>query len=239
MSRRACLLAAALWWPVMAFADAPLLAQPAGSGDVPATSWQVLGLPQQASSATRFSVVTLDGERVLRVEAQAGYGNLVHPLPGHPSARHLRWRWRVDRSNPAADLRRRDADDNPLKVCALFDLPIEAVPFVERQLLRLARLRTGQKLPAASVCYVWDAQLPAGTVLDNIYSRRVRMIVLRGAEAGLRSWHAEQRDVRADFLRLFADEASTVPPLLGIGIAGDADNTLGHSVGHIGGITLD
>ncbi len=220
-------------------AAAPVLVQPAGAADTPAAPWQLLGLPQQGLPATRYSVVALDGQRVLRVDAQGSYGNLVHPIARGTEARQLAWRWRLDEPNPAADLRRKDGDDSPLKVCALFDLPTDAVPFLERQVLRIARLRTGEALPAASVCYVWDARLAPGTVLDNAYSRRVRMVVLRGPEAGLRSWQAERRDVAADFLRLFGDEAQTVPPLLGIAITGDADNTRARSLGYVGSITLD
>ena len=32
------------------------------------------------------------GQRVLRVEAQASYGNLVHPVLENPNAQRLRWR---------------------------------------------------------------------------------------------------------------------------------------------------
>jgi hypothetical protein len=220
-------------------AGGPLLVQPAGSGDAPAAPWHVVGLPQQTKPFTRFNVVTLDGQRVLKVEAQASYGTLVHPVLESPNAQRLSWRWRLDQPLPAADLRRREGDDSPLKVCAMFDLPTAAVPFVERQVLRIARLRSGETLPAASICYVWDAQLPAGTVLDNAFTRRMRMIVLRGPEAALHGWVSEQRDVWADFKRLFADESMAVPPLVGIAIAADADNTQGHSLGYVGSITLE
>jgi hypothetical protein len=225
--------------PLAVRAGGPLLVQPAGPGESPAAPWKLVGLPKQASAATRFSTVELDGQPVLRVETQASYGNLVHPVTAQPNAHQLRWRWRLDAPLTAADLRRRDGDDSALRVCAMFDLPMEAVPFIERQVLRIARLRTGEALPAASVCYVWDARLAPGTVLDNVYTRRVRLIVLRGPEAGLQTWYGEQRDLRADFRRLFGDESPVVPPLIGIGIAADADNTLGRSVGHLANIALD
>ena len=214
---------------------APLVA----AGDTPPPPWQVVGLPRQAMPVTRYGVIDLDGQRVLRVHAAASYGNLVQVLRENPAAHRLTWRWRLDTPNPAADLRRKDGDDSPVKVCVLFDLPIGAVPFVERQMLRIARLRTGEQLPAASVCYVWDARLAPGTVLDNAYTRRVRLVVLRGPEAPLHTWQTEQRDVRADFLRLFGDEAAAPVPLVAVVIAGDADNTRGHSVAHIGAIGLD
>ena len=236
------LLAISVLWPCLvsptALAAGPLLAQPAGPGDQPAAPWRLTSLPQQAIPHTRYSVLSMDGQRVLRIDAQASYGNLVHDLQLPVAEHQLAWRWRVDVPNALADLRRKTGDDSPIKVCALFDLPLQAVPFVERQLLRLARLRTGEHLPAATVCYVWDNQLPAGTVRDNAYTRRVRLLVLHGPEAPLRSWQAEQRDLAADFKRMFGDETQTMPPLLGIVVAGDADNTLGSSLAFLADIEL-
>ena len=224
----------------VAQAGGPLLVQPtAGKSGQPAAPWHGVGLPQQRQPFTQFNVVNLDGQRVLRIDAQASYGNLVHPLLEAPVAHRLSWRWRLDEPNLQADLQRKDGDDSPVKVCALFDLPISAVPFVERQVLRIARLRSGETLPAASVCYVWDARLAPGTVVDNAFSRRIRMIVLRGPETALHTWVSEQRDVWADFKRLFGDEAELPPPLVGVAIAGDADNTGGHSMAHLSAIALD
>ena len=234
----ACGLALALAG-LPARAAGPLLTALAGAGEQPQAPWHVVGLPAQAKPLTRFSMVSLDGQRVLKVEAQASYGNLVHPVLENPGAHRLSWRWRLDEGLPGADLRRKDGDDSPVKICALFDLAMSAVPFVERQVLRVARLRTDEVLPAASVCYVWDSRLPAGTVLDNAYTRRVRMVVLRGPDAPLHTWVTETRDVWADFKRLFGDEADVPPPLVGVAIGADADNTLAHSLAHVAGITLD
>lgn len=237
------LIAAGLSWAQRGPADstaAPWLSPPAGVAEAPAAPWRVVGLPKQSKPLTRFSAVTLGGQRVLRVEADASYGNLVHGLEALPETlRSLSWRWRLEEPNPGADLRRKDGDDSPLKVCALFDLPMSALPFGERQLLRLARLSAGETLPSASVCYVWDSRLPPGTALDNAFTRRVRMIVLRGPEAPLRAWVAERRDVATDFLRLFGDESKTVPPLVGVAVGADADNTMARSLGFVTGLTLE
>lgn len=219
-------------------ADVPLLQPPVGDGEAPPAPWRVVGLPDQHKPYTRFSVVALDGERVLKVEAESSYGMLVHPLAGAPAQAVLHWRWRLDRPNPASDLATRAGDDSPAKVCVLFDLPLQAVPFVERQLLRLARLRSHEPLPAATVCYVWDARLAAGTTLPNAFTHRIRFVVVEGADAPLHQWRDEQRDVQADFLQLFADEAHEAPPLLGVAIGADADNTRAHSVAHVAAIGL-
>lgn len=220
-------------------AGGPLLVPPAGASDTPVAPWHVIGLPQQRKPYTRFTVVSLDGQRVLRVDAASSYGHLVHPVLERTDGHLLSWRWRLEQPIAGADLRHKDGDDSPVKVCALFDLPTSAVPFVERQVLRVTRLGSGEMLPAASVCYVWDNRLPPGTVLDNAFTRRIRMIVLRGPEAPLHAWVPERRDVAADFLRLFADESATVPPLIGVAIGADSDNTQSRSQAHVSALQLE
>lgn len=197
-----------------------------------------MGLPNQTLPRTAFAVVTLDaGMRALRVQSEASYGGLFHAWAGS-AASHISWHWRLDLPNAQADLTRKHSDDAALKVCALFDLPLEAVPFWERQALRLARMASGELLPASTVCYVWDARLPPGSTVDNVYTRRVRQIVLRGPEAAARRWFVEQRDLRQDFLRLFGDETQAVPALLGILVGADADNTGSRSLGYLAELQL-
>lgn len=205
------------------------------AGDSPAAPWAYAGLPAQKPPPTRYRMRELDGRRVLQVEADRSYGNLVHPLAG-AAAGMLSWRWRVDQPLPAADLRTKQGDDAALKVCAMFDLPRERVPFVERQLLRLAESRVGGALPNATLCYVWDPTWPRGSVVPNAYTRRVRFVTLDGARG---AWQSERHDLEADFLRAFGDESRTVPALTAIAIGADADNTGARSVGWIDAVRLE
>jgi hypothetical protein len=221
-----------------ASAEGPLL-QPFGAGPVPAQPWHVAGLPQQRKPYTRFEVVELDGRRALRVETDDAYGNLVHPVQLEEPHAHLVWRWRIDQFVEAADLRTRAGDDTTLKVCVMFDEPMTNVPFVERQVLRLARLRSAEWLPSATVCYVWDNRLPVGTVLPNAYTRRLRYLVLESGKEPLASWRSERRDVVADVMRLFADELREAPAIVGVGIGADADNTHGHGIAHVADLVLE
>lgn len=225
----------AAWAPCMPAASASALTPWAGAaGSAPQAPWVFAGLPGQALPATRFVLERQDEALVLRVEAAASYGNLVHVLEKVPAGR-LSWRWRVDRVLAAADLRRREGDDVALKVCALFDMPRSAVPFLERQLLRMADSRAGGPLPAATLCYAWDPSWPQGSVVPNVYSRRVRYITL-GAAPG--AWQTVQRDLAADFVRAFGDETRSVPALRGVVVGADADNTRGASLGYIADLEL-
>ena len=94
---------------------------------------------------TAFQTVALDGKQVMRVEADKSYGNLVHAVPAGfvpAPGLMLRWRWRLDQSVANADLRRREGDDVALKVCALFDQPLDKLKLIDRTVLRLARAAT-------------------------------------------------------------------------------------------------
>ena len=201
-------------------------------------AWRVVGLPQQKPPLTRYSATQLDGRPALRIEARGSYGNLVHELPARPVPQRVAWSWRLDRPNERADLHARAGDDSAVKVCLSFDLALERVPFVERQLLRLARARSGEPLPAATLSWVWDPRETPGTLIDNAYSRRVRYLVVRGAGDALGRWADESRDAAADFRRAFGDESAQTPPASALIVAADADNTGAESLAYVAALRL-
>ena len=210
-------------------------------GAQPVAPWRVVGFPKAGADIplTRFEVATVQGERAIKVSTQASYGTLVHDLPHTPAGR-LQWRWRLDAplsgGRGVPDILSKAGDDAALKVCVMFDHPLARVPFVERTKLRLARSLSGEDLPAATLCYVWDSTHPAGTQGANPYSRRVRFISVQGQGAALGQWQNETRDVAADFSKLFADElpANTAVPLVRAVLVGaDSDNTASRSVGWV------
>ena len=204
-------------------------------------AWRFVGFPKKHADlpATHFAAARVDGEAALQVSTASSYGTLVHRLKDtHPE--RLQWRWRLDQpltgGKAAPDLRSKAGDDAALKVCALFQHPLERVPFVERTVLRIARSVSGETLPAATVCYVWDSAAPAGLQGANPYTRRVRFISLRGSETPARQWVAESRDLAQDFATLFADElpaGADTPRVSSVLIGADSDNTASHSSGWV------
>lgn len=200
-------------------------------------SWQVLGLPAIKKPWTRFDTATVDTKTVLRIQTDKSYGNLTYLFKPATTAGFLSWRWRVDQPVAGADLRRKDGDDTAIKVCALFDLPLEKLNFLERNLLRMARSASGQHLPAATVCYVWDPKLAVGTELTNAFTKRVHYVVLNSTTTPLQQWASHRRDLRTDFMLSFHTESASVPPLLGIAIGADADNTAGSSLSYLDDLT--
>lgn len=208
-------------------------------GATPRAPWHVAGLPHQSKPFTRFSVVDLDGHRAVRIESESAYGNLVHPLTPPRAVARLSWQWRADELIDADDLRTKSGDDVALKVCVFFDMPLDKVPFVERQVLRVARSQSDEPLPAATVCYVWDAHLPVGTSIPNAFTKRLRYKVLESGPARLRQWTAERRDLAADFIELFGNESSEVPAVIGVAVGADTDNTRTHSLSFVADLALE
>jgi Protein of unknown function (DUF3047) len=233
-------LASALAQPAPPASGQPLTPFSSSSAGAPPAPWRVVALPKANKPLTRFDITPIDGRRVLRVQTDRSYANLVHDLPNVVVApgTQLRWRWRLEQPLRQADLRRRDGDDTALKVCLLFDMPLERLGLFERNLLRAGRTLSGENLPSATLCYVWDHTLPAGTLLHNAFSHRLRMLVVDSGDEKMGHWVMHTRDVAADFQRAFGEESATVPPLQAVLVGADADNTGGHSLGYVGDVTL-
>lgn len=210
-------------------------------------AWRFVGFPKQQADLppTRFEAGRADGVPAVRVLTASSYGTLVQDWRG-PAPARLQWRWRLDEplsgGQAPADILTKAGDDAALKVCVMFDHALDRVPFVERTVLRIARRVSGEALPAATVCYVWDSSHPAGLQGANPYSKRVRFISLQGQGAALARWVAESRDVAQDFVALFADELpdgaatprSAAPAVTRVLIGADSDNTASTSSGWVG-----
>lgn len=206
----------------------------------PARPWRLATLPKQKSVPTHFEIVSLAGKPVLQVQTDHAYGNLVFDAPPglHPSALQLRWSWRLERGLEHSDLTTKAGDDTPLKVCALFDMALDGLGLGERTKLRIARSLSGEHLPAATLCYVWDRRLAVGGELPNAFSERVRYIVVTSGEARPGQWLHFERNLAADFLHAFGHETGALPPLLAIAVGADSDNTGGSSLGYVGDVSL-
>ena len=206
-------------------------------GDPPSV-WKFATLPNKV--ATRFSIVDLAGTRVLKVEADESYGNLVHALrakAGEHTA--LAWRWRVDKLVENADIKTRAGDDAAAKLCVFFGFDAAKLSFGERTRLSLANSATGEVVPTQTLCYVWDNKLPIDTGLINAFTKRIRFIVLQSGTGKLGQWVAEKRDLSVDYQRMFSDESEgKIPEIVGVAVSADADNTHGHGLAYFGDVSL-
>lgn len=202
-------------------------------GSAPPAGWAVQTSPN-IKAQTRYTLVDDNGTTVLRADSAAAASGLSRSLAVNPAQFPLlRWRWKISNLINRADLRSKDGDDFPARLYVTFDYPLERLPFLERSKLRLARALFDPHLPAATLCYVWDGKAAAETVAPSAYTDRVRLIVVEPGAARVGQWVDAERNIARDFRNAFGED---VPPVNGIVIATDTDNTGATATAYFGDI---
>jgi hypothetical protein len=205
-------------------ADANLVApfSPSRPGGPLPAGWREQGMPLH--KAPQISLVADEGVTVLRVHAVDAAGAALHPVGADPNAGpRLSWRWKIDHVVEKANLEERSGDDFAARVYVFFDVPIAELTLPQRLKLRLARAVSGDDVPSAGICYVWDNRHPVGTVSGNPYGARIHTFVLESGNGFAGLWRNETRDLAADFRTAFG--AKAVPRVTGIAVGNDSDQT--------------
>ena len=186
-----------------------------------------------APRATRYALTEDDGRTVIRAEAESSASALAHPVRATPAT--LQWQWKVSSVLTAGNPYTREGDDYAARLYVTFDYPLARLPLLDSLKLRAARAFFDPEVPTAALCYVWDARLPVGTVLSSPYTPRVRVIVVESGAEHIGRWRAVERDLDADFRSAFGEPA---PPVTGVAIATDTDNTRERAIAWFGDIVL-
>lgn len=183
---------------------------------------------------TEYRLVSLDGATVMQADARASASGLIHPLALDPARQPLlSWRWKVDRPIAAADNTRKHLEDSPVRLVVSFDGDTGSLPAQERMFFNSVRLLTGQQLPYATLMYIWENRAPRGTVIPNLHTSRIRMIVAESGSEHLGAWRQVSRNVVEDFRRAFGEEPGRITA---VGIMTDTDNTGGQAQAWYGDI---
>jgi Protein of unknown function (DUF3047) len=214
---------------------------PFSSGPLAATAppgWSVQTLPK-VQRQTRYDLIRDDlsggnGSIVLRARADGSASSLRHGLFADPKLTPiLRWRWRTERVLQGGDMTTKDGDDYAARLYVFFDRDEKNMSMKERTMLKLGRMRYGDQLPAAALCYVWDNRQPVGTIRDNAYTAFVAMVAASSGGAQVGQWVSLQRDVAEDYRRAF----NTDPPrIIGVAVSVDTDNTGESTTSYFGDI---
>jgi hypothetical protein len=204
-------------------------------GPLPA-GWTPLTFPHVRRHTSYALVRDAEAGVVLRAEADASASGLVAKLDLPPGdGRRIAWRWKVERPIERGDLTRKSGDDYAARVYVAFRYAPERLGWFERARYELVRLWLGEYPPHAGLNYVWDAHAPVGTTVPNAYERRVRMIVVESGAARLGRWLDYERDVLADYRAAFGEEP---PPIAGVALMTDADDTGERAIAYYGDVTL-
>ncbi len=234
----ACGLAAALLGACAVAPSAPTRVAPpvedaaraAGFGP----DWQ--GVPLPGKRHTRYRAASEAGRSCLHASADRSasmWRRKVHVSPSDLG--QLRFSWKVQQLIAEADMSDRDTDDAPVRVVLAFDGDHGRLDLRDRMLFDLAESLTGERPPYATLMYVWDNHAPVDSVLPGFRTDRIRKLVLESGPQRLSRWLDYQRDVAADFRRLYGEEPGA---LIGVAVMTDADNTQSRSEAWYGPIQL-
>jgi hypothetical protein len=175
---------------------------------------------------TQFKLLKLGTQTVLQADSDRAYGTLVHTFSKPVVLNSLAWQWQILMHPTQANLQTKAGDDAGAKVCAFIQIDEGKLGLGTRLALAAARTVSGERLPAATLCYVWGSPgAKVGQVFDNPYTDRVKNIVLRDA-ASATELVAEKRDLQADARKAFDKELPEGPVMFtGIALGADSDNT--------------
>jgi hypothetical protein len=208
---------------------------PASEPDAPPAGWEPLTF-RKVARTTRYALERQDDRWVLRAESEAAASGLYRPLVLHPAVhRVLTWQWRVEGLVRGSDPRRRDGDDYPARLYVAFRFDPGRATRWERARYGAYRLLYGRYPPGVAINYVWTTALPEGTVLDNAYTDRAKIVVVRSGPAQVGRWVTESRDVYEDYRRVVGGEP---PPIEGIALMTDTDDTGERAVAYYADIAL-
>jgi Protein of unknown function (DUF3047) len=199
--------------------------------------WQYIGLPERyAKPLTAIDIHPLDGKKTLRLRADKSWGTVAHPWTA--AAKTIEFQWRLDKPLPQASFKTKATEDAAIKVCVSFDMHADRMPVGERTLFKLAQFFSKEKLPTATLCYVWASAEELGSIHNSPTTARVRYIALDNASSPLKTWKTHKRNLSDDFLKAFSAESPTVPAVTAIIVGADSDNTQDTSLGFVADISV-
>lgn len=195
----------------------------------PATNIPSAWKPQyhpDIAAHTEFKFIRQGDKTVLQADASSAYGTLVHAFAKPLELKMLSWEWQVLTQPAQANLQTKAGDDAGAKLCAFVQIDESRLGLGTRLALATARTVSGERLPAATLCYVWGVPgEKVGQVFDNPYTDRVKNIVVRDT-ATASELIAENRDLQADARKAFGKELPDGPvKFTGIALGADSDNT--------------
>lgn len=194
------------------------------------------GVPFPGKRSTHYRPLQHDGRTALHARADTSASMWRRPLKvdAHQLGR-VRFSWNVPRLIEHADLSDRDAEDTPVRIVLAFEGDHDRLSLRNRMMFDLAETLTGERPPYATLMYVWDTRAAVGSVIPAARTDRVRTLVVESGSQRLQRWLSYERDVVADYRRMFGEEPG---PLVGVAFMTDSDNTGSQIDAYYGDIEL-
>lgn len=207
---------------------------PAGPEGLP-LGWTSLTF-RKIPAKTRYTVIQEGGNYIVKAESHRSASGLYKALDLDPKVYQIiSWRWKVENILTNADARRKAGDDYPARLYVAFQYDARRATLWERTSYGAYKLIYGEYPPQHVINYIWDNRLPKGTAIDNAYTDRAKMIAVESGAEHVGQWVLEERNLYADYKRLFGTEP---PRIAGIALMTDTDDTGESAVAYYDDIVL-
>lgn len=190
---------------------------------------------------TRYQLVqrSVQGDTMSVVQADsdggaAGLGREVRLEPRQYPI--LTWRWKVENVLKTGNARQKDGDDYPARIYVTFDYDPGNFGFLDRAKYEALQALGYDQIPTRALNYIWASKVEKGTVLQNPFTDWVQMIAVESGSTNVGTWVVERRNIRADYRKAFG---KAPPPINGIAIMTDTDNTGESATAYYGDIVAE
>jgi hypothetical protein len=196
-------------------------------------NWRPLSLAK-VDTKTQYDLVRSDSGVVVRAQSEGGASGLVTErridLTDYPI---LEWRWKVDSIVENGNARTKEGDDYPARIYVTFDY--NDLGLVDQAKLVALRAFGYDEIPTRALNYIWANQVERHTILENAYTDWVMMVAVQSGEKNTGTWITERRNVLQDYRAAFGGDP---PPVNGVAIMTDTDNTNGKATAYYGDIVF-
>lgn len=233
---RSILFGVLLLATVPAVADSPAALQPFSTMSNIKDGWEPLEFPN-IDQLTQYQLVAENGTQVVKATTSGSASGLIARVTIQPSdSLILRWRWKVSNVFEQGNARKKSGDDYPARIYVAFKFQPEKAGFFERAKRQAVEVLFGESLPGNALNYIWANTLPKGEFVANPYTDKTVMIAVNSGTRNVGEWVTVERDIVADYRKAFGEAP---PPIVGIAIMSDSDNTGERATAWYGDIVLN
>jgi hypothetical protein len=176
------------------------------------------------------------GTPIIIATSDNAISSVTTPIEADPEIfQYLEWEWKIESVLESGDLTRKDGDDFAARVYVTFDYDPSNLGFRERMRYRLYRTFTSFDIPLRSLNYIWANKAEVGTTAESPFTNWVQYVVVQSGNENAGTWFTEKRNILDDYRKVFGEDP---PPISGITIMTDSDNTGETTRAYFGKITL-
>lgn len=221
--------------PALAEENSRPLLTPFSSATTLEPEWELLKFPN-IDRLSQYQLVQDSGEQVVKAVTENSASGLIARVRVEPGEKLvMRWRWKVSSVYEDGDARAKDGDDYPARIYVAFEFEPDRAGFFERAKRKAAAVVFGEELPGNALNYIWANRLEKGTIVPNPFTDTTMMLAVESGSEKAGQWVSAERDIVADYREAFGTEP---PPIVGIAIMSDSDNTGDSAEAWYGDITL-